>query len=262
MTGVARRSAGERMRQAFSRWRLEIKYLLIGIALLSVQYYLAHNGALQHVQERTIALIDTAASYGLVGVFAGAVLANLAIMISVPYTAITVTVALATGDLVSIVVICVVTGLGAGLGKVITYALAHNLAAQHEAQLAASPLLSHLQEYMTEHPRMAPLLVFLAAFTILPDDWIMVPLALIRYPVGKTVLPMLVGKVLHGLSLIVLILLAVEPEDMTASSRADLTLSILIISLLVVVYQIEQHANSRRHAEAQKTHGTVQGPVR
>lgn len=247
------------MRQALSRRSLEIKYILIGIVLLSVQYYLSHNGALQHIQERTIALIDTAAGYGLLGVFVGAVLANLAILISVPYTAITVTVALATGDPVSLVVICVVTGLGAGVGKVISYTLAHNLAAQHEAQLAASPLLVHLQDFLAAHPRTAPLLVFLAAFTILPDDWVMVPLALIRYPVSKTVVPMLVGKVLHGLSLIVLILLAVEPEEMTASSRADLTLSILIISLLVVLYQIEQHTTNRHRAEQAGT--TLKGPV-
>ncbi len=247
------------MRQALSRRSLEIKYLLIGIVLLSVQYYLSHHGLLQSVQERTIALIDTAAGYGLVGVFAGAVLANLAILISVPYTAITVTVALATGDPVSLVVICVVTGLGAGVGKIISYTLAHNLAAQHEAQLAASPLLAHLQDFLAAHPRTAPLLVFLAAFTILPDDWVMVPLALIRYPVRRTVLPMLIGKVLHGLSLIVMILLAVEPEEMTASSRADLTLSTLIISLLVVLYQIEQHTSTRHQVEqAQKT---LEGPV-
>jgi membrane protein YqaA with SNARE-associated domain len=247
------------MRQALSRRSLEIKYILIGIVLLSVQYYLSQHGLLARVQERTIALIDMAAGYGLVGVFAGAVLANLAILISVPYTAITVTVALATGDPVSLVVICVVTGLGAGIGKIISYTLAHNLAAQHEAQLAASPLLAHLQDFLAAHPRTAPLLVFLAAFTILPDDWVMVPLALIRYPVRRTVLPMLIGKVLHGLSLIVLILLAVEPEEMTASSRADLTLSILLISLLVVLYQIEQHTSTRHHAEQTRT--TLEGPV-
>ncbi len=247
------------MRQTLSRRSLEIKYLLIGIVLLSVQHYLSRHGLLQNVQERTIDLIDTAASYGLLGVFAGAVLANLAILISVPYTAITVTVALATGDPLSLAVICVVTGLGAGVGKIISYALAHNLAAQHEAQLAASPLLVHLQDFLAAHPRTAPLLVFLAAFTILPDDWVMVPLALIRYPVGKTVVPMLVGKVLHGLSLIVLILLAAEPEEMTTSSRADLTLSILIISLLVVLYQIEQHTNTRHHVEQAKK--TLEGPA-
>lgn len=247
------------MRQVLSRWHLEIKYFLAGVVLLGLQAILSRQGALSLVQERTIALIDTAAGYGLVGVFAGAVLANLAILISIPYTAITVAVALSTGDLLSIIVICVVTGLGAGLGKTITYALAHNLATQHEAQLSASPLLSHIQVYMAEHPRVAPWLIFLAAFTILPDDWVMVPLALTRYPVRKTVLPMLVGKVLHGLSLVVLILLAVEPEEMSASSRADLTLSVLIVSLLVVVYQIERHTNNR--AKVNQAESTAQRPV-
>lgn len=236
------------MRQALSRRSLEIKYILIGIVLLSAQYYLSHNGSLQHIQERTIALIDTAAGYGLLGVFVGAVLANLAILISVPYTAITVTVALATGDPVSLVVICVVTGLGAGVGKVISYTLAHNLAAQHEAQLAASPLLVHLQDFLAAHPRTAPLLVFLAAFTILPDDWVMVPLALVQYPVGKTVAPLITGKVLHGLSLIFIVLLAVDPEDMAARAKADLTLAVLIVSLVVVLYQIEYNLQRRRES--------------
>ncbi len=228
-------------------WRLEIKYALITGALLSVLYSLSHNGTLAGVQERVITLIDATAGYGLVGLFVGALLANLAIMISVPFTAIVVAVALASHSLMDMLIICVVTGVGSGVGKIITYTLARNIAAgQHN--LEYSPLLVRIRTYAAEHPRSAPLLVFLAAFTILPDDWVMVPLALVQYPVGKTVAPLITGKVLHGLSLIFIVLLAVDPEDMAARAKADLTLAVLIVSLVVVLYQIEYNLQRRRES--------------
>lgn len=240
-------------------WRLEIKYGLISGVLLSVLYNLSHNGTLAGVQERIIILIDATAGYGLVGLFVGALLANLAIMISVPFTAIVVAVALASHSLMDMLIICVVTGIGSGVGKIITYALARNIASgQHS--LEYSPLLVRIRTYVEEHPRSAPILVFLAAFTILPDDWVMMPLALVQYPLGKTVVPMITGKVLHGLSLIFIVLLAVDPEDMAAQSKADLTLAILLISLVVVLYQIEHNLQRRRESSrksppAQGAHG-------
>ncbi|MEP0763263.1 MAG: hypothetical protein HRF48_11070 [Chloroflexota bacterium] len=234
---------GHRLRS----WRLEIKYALITGVLLSALYSLSHSGTLAGVQERIITLIDATAGYGLAGLFVGALLANLAVMISVPYTAIVVAVALASHSLLDMLIICVVTGLGSGLGKIITYALARNIAAGQQ-NLEYSPLLVSIRTYAEEHPRAAPLLVFLAAFTVLPDDWVMVPLALVQYPLGKTVVPMLTGKVLHGLSLIFIVLLAVDPEDMAARSKADLTLAVLIVSLVVVLYQIEHNLQKRREA--------------
>ncbi len=239
---------GHRLRS----WRLEIKYSLVTVALLVGLYSLSHNGTLASVQERIITLIDAAAGYGLVGLFVGALLANLAVMISVPYTAIVVAVALASHNLVDMLIICVVTGLGSGLGKIITYALARNIAAGQQ-NLEYSPLLVHIRTYVEERPRSAPILIFLAAFTVLPDDWVMVPLALVQYPVGKTVMPMITGKVLHGLSLIFIVLLAVDPEDMAARSKADLTLAVLIVSLVVMLYQIEHNLQRRRETARQSS---------
>jgi len=241
------------MRAQLYRWRLEIKYTLAGVVALAGLYYLSHNGTLDGVQQRTIALLDHAAGYGLVGVFVGALIANLAVLISIPYTAITVTVALASNSLLEMVIICGTTGLGAGLGKIITYALTFNIASQQE-KLAYSPLLNRIKATIETHPQAAPGLVFFSAASILPDDWVMVPLALVQYPVGKTIIPMLVGKVLHGLSLLFLVVLAVEPEDMAARSKADITLGILIVSLLVVFYQIERHLVRQRDAEATPPH--------
>lgn len=239
---------GHRLRS----WRLEIKYSLITVILLGVLYGLSRSGTLTGVQERIIALIDATAGYGLVGLFVGALLANLAIMISVPYTAIVVAVALASHSLLDMLIICVVSGLGSGLGKIITYALAHNIAAG-QRNLEYSPLLVRVRTYVEEHPRAAPILVFLAAFTILPDDWVMVPLALVQYPVGKTVVPMITGKMLHGVSLIFIVLLAIDPEDMAARSKADLTLAVLIVSLVIVLYQIEHNLQKRREMARQSS---------
>ncbi len=246
---MSRSVAGiQQLEYRLRNWRLEIKYSLITLILLGVLYGLSRSGTLAGVQERIIALIDAAAGYGLAGLFAGALLANLTIMISVPYTAIVVAVALASHSLLDMLIICTVSGLGAGLGKIITYTLTYNIAAVGQQGLKHSPLFVHVRTYVEEHPRSVPILVFLAASTALPDDWVMVPLALVQVPVGKTVVPMLVGKVLHGLSLIFIVLLAVDPEDMATPSKADLTLAVLIISLMIVLYQIEQNLQKRREA--------------
>ena len=64
---------------------------------------------------------------------------------------------------------------------------------------------------------------------------------------------MITGKVLHGVSLIFIVLLAIDPEDMAARSKADLTLAVLIVSLVIVLYQIEHNLQRRREMARQSS---------
>ena len=56
------------------------------------------------------------------------------------------------------------------------------------------------QEYLVDHPKLAPLLIFLFGLTPLNDDIITIPLGLIKYDIKKTIFWVWLGKL--GLMLI------------------------------------------------------------
>ncbi|MFW9972954.1 MAG: VTT domain-containing protein, partial [Candidatus Odinarchaeota archaeon] len=60
--------------------------------------------------------------------------------------------------------------------------------------------LKKYQQYLVDHPKIAPFLIFLFGFTPLNDDMITVPLGLIKYDVKKTIFWVWLGKL--GLMLI------------------------------------------------------------
>jgi len=54
--------------------------------------------------------------------------------------------------------------------------------------------LKPIQEFLINHPKLAPILIFLAALTPISDDLIVVPLGLIKYSVKKTLFFCWLGK--------------------------------------------------------------------
>jgi len=60
--------------------------------------------------------------------------------------------------------------------------------------------LKNYQQYLVNHPRLAPFLIFLFGFTPLNDDMITIPLGIIKYDVKRTILFVWLGKL--GLILI------------------------------------------------------------
>lgn len=60
--------------------------------------------------------------------------------------------------------------------------------------------LNKYQQYLIEHPKLAPFLIFLFGITPLNDDMITVPLGLIKYSIKKTIFWVWLGKL--GLMLI------------------------------------------------------------
>ena len=60
--------------------------------------------------------------------------------------------------------------------------------------------LKGYQQYLVDHPKLAPFLIFLFGFTPLNDDMITIPLGLIRYSIKKTIFWVWLGKL--GLMLI------------------------------------------------------------
>lgn len=60
--------------------------------------------------------------------------------------------------------------------------------------------LKNYQQYLVDHPKLAPLLIYIFGLTPLNDDMITIPLGLIKYDVKKTILWVWLGKL--GLMLI------------------------------------------------------------
>ena len=60
--------------------------------------------------------------------------------------------------------------------------------------------LKKFQQYLIDHPRLAPLLIFVAALTPISDDLITIPLGIIKYSPKKTIFWCWLGK--FGLMLI------------------------------------------------------------
>ncbi|MFX1488255.1 MAG: hypothetical protein ACFFBI_03845 [Promethearchaeota archaeon] len=60
--------------------------------------------------------------------------------------------------------------------------------------------LKKYQQYLVDHPKIAPILIFLFGITPLNDDLLIIPLGLINYDVKKTIFFMWLGK--FGLMLI------------------------------------------------------------
>jgi hypothetical protein len=87
-----------------------------------------------------------------------------------------------------------------------------------------------------------PLLVFIGSATVLPDDLIVLPLAMINYPVRKLMVPMITGKFIHQMTFGLLAYYGVEFIGAGRQRiQIDVTLVIVIAFILYIAYQVEKN---------------------
>ncbi|MCI0711728.1 MAG: hypothetical protein L0154_16345 [Chloroflexi bacterium] len=228
------------------RYRLEIKYGLITTTLLVGLLWLANNHVLDGLQGSVTSFMDSMAGLGVFGVFIVALIANGSLLIQVPYTLPMLSVALYSDNLLELLVLGTATGVGAGLGEIVSYAIAYNIAAQiHE--LSKSALFRWIRRTIHEHPHTIPVMVFVAALIPIPDDLVIMPLAMISYPVRKLMLPMFSGKVIHNVAVSFVFHYATDTVQGQVSGDVDvdLSLGILIVFVMIMLYQIEKVRQSQ-----------------
>ncbi|NDJ77583.1 MAG: hypothetical protein GYB65_15135 [Chloroflexi bacterium] len=225
----------------------EIKYLLLGVALLGGLFYLQESQALTGLETTVSGFMNLVARYGLVGVFIGAIIAQSTVVISVPYTLLVLTVILVRDDVGYLLALSAVAGVGTALGEMFAYTVASNVAHQFD-NLSKSGLFRWVRRMANEHPQSAPLIVFGGTASPLPDTLLIVPLAVVNYPLRRLVIPLLTGKVLHSLSIVAMFVFIIgHVEDfVTEAVKVDLTLGILIVSMLVILYQVEKATQTER----------------
>lgn len=230
-------------RLLFQQRRLEIKYLIVTVIVLVATVLLTHTSAVANLEAALTGLFRGAITFGMVGVFVAAVLANAAFFIHVPYTAMMLVVAATMADFMDRAWLGLAAGLGAGVGEILSYLLVGRIA-HSLTDLQASRFVQWLHGWLEQHPYRTPLAIFIGAITPLPDDLLLVPLALADYPVRRLIVPLFLGKIMHTLALVVVIdWLTFGP----AQVGFDFTIGVLVLAIVVALYRSEKQRTSEDH---------------
>lgn len=230
------------MQRQFSglyQYQLELKYIMIGTLCMALLVALSASSALMVVEDDLIAVMEAALGLGLIGLFLIAFTSNLAVIVNIPFMLVALPWVVANPTPGGIVLFSLATGVGAGLGKLIAYVLAVRVASRFET-LSDSPLHRWISTQIEQYPRFAPLLVFIATTTILPLDPALMPLLLVGYSPHKVALPLLTGKIVHSLSLALVIVAMSASLGMGGGLNIDLTVGVVLATLLLVGYQVEK----------------------
>lgn len=226
-------------------YRIEIKYLCFTAIAIGFVIFLTQSSALQGVQDGTEDLIDWVANEegligGSIGLFILALIANTSLLVQVPYTVPLINIALVTDSVLKLLILSIFTGMGAGIGEINSYIIARGLSAPIGSP-DDSRLYRWLKETIEKRPRSIPILVFIGAVTPIPDDLVIWPLAIAKYPIKNILFPMFTGKIFHNFVFALIAFYGVKLTDPNETTvRVDWTLGILVLFVLYIMYQIEK----------------------
>jgi len=95
------------------------------------------------------------------------------------------------------------------------------------------------------------LAIFVWAVTPLPDDTVIVPLAMVNYGVRRIALPLFVGKVVHNLVIAYVFYTVTDTNLVSPNVKTDLALVVIVAFVLVVLYQVERARGGRAGVTAE-----------
>jgi membrane protein YqaA with SNARE-associated domain len=232
----------------------------LGIAALLNTY-----GAFNSVETGVNRWMDHLVDWGYIGLFIIALFSNMTLIFMIPYALPLLTLSIYASSILKVVGLGIAAGVGAGIGEVASYAVAHALVAQVD-DLEQSALFRWTRRTIDAHPRLIPVLVWVASGTPAPDMVVIVPLAMIRYRWQKMVLPMITGKIFQNVVMALVYRFAADYAQSLVSENIhfDMTASLTIIFVMLIAYQIEKaHAERQaRGRSAQDTHRPPPGGKR
>jgi hypothetical protein len=223
------------------RYRLELKYVAIAVAAIAGLFALEVLDLLAGLDEAVTDFLTATEGLGAVGMFVAAAIANCAILVQIPYTLPVLSAALSGADLGEMLVLGVAAGLGAGVGEVIKYTVADRVLSRRP-DLARSAMYRRTARIAEERPRLVNVLVFVWAASILPDDGVILPLAMVRYGWRRIAVPLFTGKVVHNVLIALLFFYASDwaGSEVKGGVRVDLALGVMVVFVLLVLYQVEK----------------------
>lgn len=229
-----------------TKYYIEIKYGLITLALLEGLVALNRAHAFSGLDTTVDGLFDLMSDLGFVGFFVVAVIGNATLLAHIPYTMPLLSLALGGASLDRIWLMAVASGLGAAVGELASYGITLKLFGGNPG-LERSSLLRWIKSMVNTHPRMVPLLVFVYAVTPLPDDAVIIPLAMVGYGLRQISLPLFAGKIVHNLGIATLFctFTSWSARRVSTTVQADMALGLLILFAMVVLYQLEKTRASK-----------------
>ncbi|KAB2905895.1 MAG: hypothetical protein KJ064_09755 [Anaerolineae bacterium] len=224
-----------------TRYRIEIKYMLLIVFFLGSLVALDRLDAFEGLDGVVNDFMDWMTKLGFIGMFIVAVIGNSSLLIQVPYTVPLLSAALNGASLPTMLFLGLGAGIGAGFGEVISYGIADRILAQNP-DLSKSRLYRWVNRQVLEHPRMIPVIVFIWGATVIPDDTVIIPLAMVKYGIRRIAPPLFISKIIHNFIVSFLFYEATGfwARRISSEVKTDLALGILIVFILVIFYQIEK----------------------
>ncbi|RPI97116.1 MAG: hypothetical protein EHM39_09980 [Chloroflexi bacterium] len=222
-------------------YRIEIKYVVLTAAFLSIAAGLNTLGAFRGIEDRVNALMDRLVTWGYVGLFVIGLLSNITLVFLIPYALPLLTLSVYADSLLEVVGLGISTGIGAGIGELTSYTVAHALVSRVD-DLEDSAFFRWTRRTIDHRPRLIPLLVFMASGTPVPDAVIIVPLAMIQYPWPKMIVPMIGGKIFQNVVMALVYRVAADLVQALVSDSVhfDMTASLAMVFVMLIAYQIEK----------------------
>ena len=224
-----------------SVWLLRAKYLAAGVVIAVALASLQQTHALAVVNDAVEQFLDLAARFGAPGTFVTGLVGNASVLVQVPYTLPLLSVALDGATLGHLLVLGLACGVGAGVGEIISYLIADAILSRTPG-LPNSRVYRWIERNTEQHPVLTRLAIFVWAVTPLPDDTVIVPLAMVDYGVRKIALPLFTGKVVHNLVIAFAFyqFSSWSTAQASAQVKTDVALVIIVAFVLVVLYQVER----------------------
>jgi membrane protein YqaA with SNARE-associated domain len=221
--------------------RLGIKYSILTVLLVGVVLVLSLLDVLGGAEDAVNHAMDRLAEWGAPGMFLIALPSNMTLVIQVPYNLPMFSLIIFADHWLDVMWIGVATGLGGGIGEVTSYAVAHAIVSRVD-DLEESALFRWTRNTIERRPRFIPFFIWLASATPVPDLMIIIPVAMVRYPWQKMIIPMITGKIFQNVVVAFIFYLATEQAESltTRDLHFDLTAAIAIVFVMIIIYQIEK----------------------
>jgi hypothetical protein len=233
----------EHATQRARRLSLELKYAAIAVTIVLTFVVLHAAGAFDGVNDTVTEGVDRIAAFGLIGIFVIALVANLSILVQIPYTLPLLSAALGGASLQSMLGLGLASGLGAGIGAVASYKVADALVTK-TPRLPDGRLFRWIAQNVDDRPRATACAIFLVGLSPLPDGAVVVPLAVVHYGMRRLAVPLFLGKLAHNVLLALVFYGFASWSANHVSQKASTELALLVAALFMVL--VGYHAEKAR----------------
>jgi len=237
---------------------VELKYATIAVFIVGIFVVLHVAGVFSDVNDTVTDGIDRLAGLGSIGIFLIALIANLSILVQIPYTLPLLSAALGGANLQSVMTLGLASGLGAGIGAVASYKVADALVAK-TPHLPEGRLFQWIGRNVDDRPRLTAFGIFLVGVSPLPDGAVVVPLAVVHYGMRRLAVPLFLGKLVHNLLFAFLFyaFASWSAEHVSQKASTELAVLVAVLFMVMVAYHAEKARNGLRDLELDES---VPGP--